>query len=245
MRYGEARPLVVIDGDDTLWLTEHLYDDARQACANAIAGAGLDAVEWERRQRRLDLERADVLGLSASRFPGSCALAAHAIAADVVPATRSALVREVRERAAAVFATSITARPEARPLLRHMRRAGARIVLCTQGDPVIQQARVAQSGLGHWFDNVVIVPFKKRSTFATIRASYKTAHALAVGNSLRSDIAPALAAGYECIHLDAHAWERERLVGVLAGAPHRVHNLQEVREVFDSWILSGAGVPCP
>jgi len=35
------RPLIVFDGDDTLWYVEPLYDDARMRAAALVSSAGL------------------------------------------------------------------------------------------------------------------------------------------------------------------------------------------------------------
>ncbi|MEO8907547.1 MAG: hypothetical protein ABI310_05655, partial [Microbacteriaceae bacterium] len=46
---------VIFDGDDTLWLTEALYDDARASARAVVEHAGLNGTEWERLQRIRDL----------------------------------------------------------------------------------------------------------------------------------------------------------------------------------------------
>ena len=44
---------VVFDGDDTLWSTEKLYDDARSRAREVVAESGADAAKWEERERRI------------------------------------------------------------------------------------------------------------------------------------------------------------------------------------------------
>jgi putative hydrolase of the HAD superfamily len=72
-----------------------------------------------------------------------------------------------------------------------------RIVLITKGDLLDQERKLAQSGLGAHFDAVEIVSHKTSETYLT--AFSQDPHgphgAMMVGNSLKSDIVPALEAG--------------------------------------------------
>ena len=43
----------MFDGDDTLWSTESLYDEARANARRVVAEAGLDDAAWEKLERRI------------------------------------------------------------------------------------------------------------------------------------------------------------------------------------------------
>jgi phosphoglycolate phosphatase-like HAD superfamily hydrolase len=64
---------IVFDGDDTLWWTEPLYDEARQAARAIVEQGGLDGAAWDALQRQLDVENVARLGYTRNRFPTSCA----------------------------------------------------------------------------------------------------------------------------------------------------------------------------
>jgi putative hydrolase of the HAD superfamily len=72
-----------------------------------------------------------------------------------------------------------------------------RLILITKGDLLHQERKLAQSGLGDFFSAVEIVSDKAAATYATVFARHGTgaAEALMAGNSLRSDVIPALEAG--------------------------------------------------
>ena len=74
--------MVIFDGDDTLWSTEPLYDDARAAAAEIVERAGLDAGEWERLERDIDVQNVQRFGLSSERFPTSCVEAYQTLARE-------------------------------------------------------------------------------------------------------------------------------------------------------------------
>ena len=72
-----------------------------------------------------------------------------------------------------------------------------RLVLVTKGDLLHQQAKLAASGLGDLFSGIEIVSEKQQETFEVIfdRYSVDPLNALMAGDSMRSDILPALEAG--------------------------------------------------
>ena len=88
----------------------------------------------------------------------------------------------------------------------------ARLVLVTKGDLLHQEMKLAASGLGEMFHGVEIVSDKKEETFARLFERYGVppAHALMAGDSMRSDVLPALAAGAWAAYVpQAGAWAHE------------------------------------
>jgi putative hydrolase of the HAD superfamily len=78
-----------------------------------------------------------------------------------------------------------------------------RLVLITKGDLLHQEQKLAASGLGDLFSAVEIVSEKDASTYRTVFARHGTGadQAAMCGNSLRSDILPALEAGAFAAHI--------------------------------------------
>lgn len=84
-----------------------------------------------------------------------------------------------------------------------------RLVVITKGDLMDQERKVAASGLGDYFSAVEIVSDKTPDTYARLFARHgKGAEAaMMVGNSLASDVVPALTAGAWGVHVpSAHNW---------------------------------------
>jgi putative hydrolase of the HAD superfamily len=208
---------VVFDGDDTLWSTEHLYDRARDHARELVAMAGLDADKWEKLERKIDVENVRHLGFSPERFPTSCVQAYEAVARDrsVEPDPR---VRErVRLAASAVFRQDPQPIDGAKETLENLRARGVKLALLTKGDPGLQQRRVDRSGLANLFDVIHVVTDKPAAAFRDIVAELDVdpSETWSVGNSVRSDILPALEAGLRAVWIDAHVWEHERFDGAL------------------------------
>ena len=82
-------------------------------------------------------------------------------------------------------------------------------VLITKGDLLHQQRKLDRSGLAHHFDRIEVVSDKKPETYQRIFGNLASRSAM-VGNSLRSDILPALEAGLWALHIPyAVTWEHE------------------------------------
>lgn len=78
-----------------------------------------------------------------------------------------------------------------------------RFVLITKGDLLDQERKLAASGLGEMFDAVEIVSDKSAETYrrAFLRHGDGAARAMMVGNSLKSDVLPAIEAGAWGVHI--------------------------------------------
>lgn len=223
---------VVFDGDDTLWETEPLYDEARAEARVVVESAGLDGAVWEARERQIDVENAEHVGHSADRFPASCVQAYDELCA----ATGGSGAQAVREAVDAAARTAFTRRApvvaNVKETLDTLREWGYGLALLTKGDPAVQERRIAESGLRPLFDLVEIVHEKTpRSILAVLqRLEASPSESFTVGNSVRSDVLPSLAAGVRPIWIDAHVWEFERKHGDYPS--HAVVERKELSEVL-------------
>lgn len=201
----------MVDGDDTLWFVEPLYDAARNAVAALVAAAGLDAAHWEQHERAIDVANVAVYGVNPERFPTSCVQAYEALASETHASTDDAVAREVWTVASTVFETVAPVHPSASRVISTLRARGP-VVLLTKGDQVVQSQRISDAALADAFDDVRIVADKNEDTFRTVLADHGYAPELSwsIGNSLRSDINPALRIGMHAVWVDAHVWEYER-----------------------------------
>ena len=87
------------------------------------------------------------------------------------------------------------------------------LVLVTKGELLHQEMKLAASGLGSFFTSVEIVSDKKPDTFRGLiaRSGVAPHEAIMAGDSLRSDIVPALEAGaWAAFVPQALAWSHEQ-----------------------------------
>jgi putative hydrolase of the HAD superfamily len=205
-----SRTLVVFDGDDTLWATETLYDHARQRIRNMLSAVGIDGARWELVERKIDLERVATRGFAWHRFPRSCLLAFQEIEPRATRATRWPIEFAICLVALRVYFERPSLMPDVKEVLQEASRS-CDLVLLTKGEPWVQHRRIRQSGLRRYFKRCVVVRDKTPETFSAI-AGHPNGRRLAisVGNSLASDIEPALSAGFVGAHVDGYMWEHER-----------------------------------
>jgi putative hydrolase of the HAD superfamily len=203
--------LTVFDGDDTLWFVEDLYDQARRSASHIVADLGIDPDEWESQQRLIDLENAKSLGVSPIRFPTSCVQAYESLAVRAHGAVELAAVEQIWTAASNVFRATAPIAPDASRVVSEMRELGL-VALLTKGDESIQMQRLEESGLSTAFDAVFVVPEKAADQFRHVLSELDCVaeSSWSVGNSLVSDINPALRIGMRGIWIDAHVWEHER-----------------------------------
>lgn len=203
--------VIVFDGDDTLWFVEPLYDEARLAARSIVEAAGHDGTKWESIQRSVDVENVTKMGTDPARFPLSCVQAYEAVARVDGVDSRTDVSIGVCNAARTVFERAALPNPDAAPVLAALCQRHS-LALLTKGHPAIQEKRIDDAGVGDAFDHIAVVADKSSVEFATVlrELDAQPHDAWSVGNSLASDINPALRLGMSAIWVDAHVWEHER-----------------------------------
>jgi putative hydrolase of the HAD superfamily len=206
-RTGMAITLICLDADDTLWHNMRHFSAAEAAFTAILAPFAAAHVTREAlttcESRNLPLYGYGAKGFTLSLIETAVELAGDALdrrmIADILAAGRTLLSHPV-ELFDGVEATldALAAR--------------GRLVLVTKGDLLHQEAKLAASGLGDRFAGVEIVSDKTHDTFAGIFTRYGVTpqQAVMAGDSMRSDILPALAAGAWAAYIPQEgAWSHE------------------------------------
>jgi putative hydrolase of the HAD superfamily len=203
--------VVIFDGDDTLWETEFLYDQARDDAAALVATTGIDPAAFVDRQREIDVRNVARLGLRRTRFPTSSVDAYRELAGRRGDAFSDRIAERVFEASAAVFERRA---PLVDGVADVLEQVGSHhdLALLTKGDPDVQERRIADSGLRDCFRVVSVVDEKDAASFVRVLRALaaEASTAWSVGNSVRSDILPALTVGMRAVWVDAHVWAHER-----------------------------------
>jgi putative hydrolase of the HAD superfamily len=184
--------LICLDADDTLWHNETWFRRTFAAFPDLLAPFA-PVEEVQRRLDEIEHRNVPLYGYGVKGFILSALEAAEEIAGNDLPpfAVRRilALGREMMVHPVELLPGVAEALPEL--------AARAPLVLVTKGDLHHQEAKLAASGLGHRFAGVEIVSDKKPETYLRVFARHgvEAGEALMAGNSVRSDILPALEAG--------------------------------------------------
>lgn len=195
------------DADDTLWQNETFFRLTQARFLQALADHAaphdlaerLDAAE----RRNLAYYGFGVKGFTLSMIETAVEVTGGRVPATVI-ADLIAFGRELLEHPMQLL-------PHARATVTALAE-DYRLVLITKGDLLHQERKLAQSGLGDLFDGVEIVSDKTEATYHTAFARHGTGadQAMMVGNSLKSDVIPALQAGAWGVHVpQEHEWSFE------------------------------------
>jgi putative hydrolase of the HAD superfamily len=184
--------LICLDADDTLWHNEAYFVRTKARLAELLAEfAGPDEVEA--RIEAVEHANLGAYGYGAKGFILSMIETATALAGDRLGGARIEAILALGKDMLAHPVEMLDGVAEALDALA----ARAPLVLVTKGDLWHQEAKLAASGLGERFAGVEIVSDKSEATYARVFARYGAAphEAVMAGNSMRSDVLPALEAG--------------------------------------------------
>lgn len=186
------------DADDTLWHNEQ-YFRLTEERFTALLTDFADADHL--RERLLAAERRNIshYGFGIKGFTLSMIETAVEVTEARVPAR---VIGEILEAGREMLTHPVETLPHARKTLDGLRDR-FRLILITKGDLFDQERKLAQSGLADMFDAVEIVSDKTAETYRQLFARHGSGArtAMMVGNSLKSDIVPALEAGAWGVHV--------------------------------------------
>lgn len=184
------------DADDTLWHNERFFHAVQEQFATLL-GDYLPPEEVH--ARLLDFERANLkrYGFGVKGFVLSMIETALDISGDRLP---NKVIRELIDAGHAMLDYPIELMPHARETVEALRGHGALVVI-TKGDLIDQERKLVASGLADLFDAVEIVSDKTPQIYDRIFARHGHTNRLMVGNSLKSDVLPAIAVGAVGVHV--------------------------------------------
>jgi len=230
---------IIIDFDDTLVYSNMVFVRARRQAAEIIASSGTKADNDEIIDFIDYLDQNCVKrrgGMCWECFPQALVDAyRHFCQRDDLPFLSSEAER-LDNIGRDVFAEEPKLVPFARQFLRSLRDRFP-LVLLSQGDRLVQITRIKASGLDSFFGEVIIVPQKTSETFSELVAArrWHPERCLMIGNSVRSDINTAAAAGLQTVlvHLSP-SWSYE--VEELASPSPLAESLEECLSLIEKMI---------
>jgi putative hydrolase of the HAD superfamily len=216
------------DADDTLWHNERFFQITQERFAGLLEDyADPDHLS----ERLLEAERRNLghYGFGIKGFMLSMIETALEITSDRVPGS---VIHEIISAGQEMLRHPIELLPHARDAVEAL-ASDYTLVLITKGDLLDQERKLAQSGLGELFDAVEIVSDKTIETYhaAFTRHGKGPRHAMMVGNSMKSDVVPAIKAGGWGVHVPhGLEWALEKADPPVGSA--RFAELVDLSELF-------------
>ncbi|NBZ87250.1 HAD family hydrolase [Stagnihabitans tardus] len=193
------------DADDTLWQNETFFRLTEARFIALLGGdPGLTERLHEAEKRNLGHYGFGVKGFMLSMIETAIEATEGQVKASVI----AEILAEGRE----MLRHPIHLLPDVEEVVRALAQ-DHRVIVITKGDLLDQERKLAQSGLGDLFHGVEIVSDKTPETYARAFARHGAGadHAMMVGNSLKSDVIPALQAGAWGVHIPHElTWSYER-----------------------------------
>ncbi|EQB30657.1 HAD family hydrolase [Sphingobium ummariense] len=184
--------LICLDADDTLWHNMRHFNATEDALLDMLRPFADADVTRERlitcETRNLPLYGYGAKGFTLSMIETAVELAGQALSAG--------MIEQILAAGRALLAHPVELFDGVEETLRALADI-APLVLVTKGDLLHQESKLAASGLGDLFSGIEIVSDKRADTFRSLFARHDVAARAAVmaGDSMRSDILPALEAG--------------------------------------------------
>lgn len=209
MMDGNSRQHLLIDADDTLWENNIYFEDAFEQFVGFLDHSSMTPTEIRVVLDEIESANIKIHGYGAANFARNLAQCYQRLAE-----------REIRDqdlRSAMSFAERILDCPMeliagVTETLEYL-AAHHELTLFTKGHPEEQKLKIDRSGLGAYFSHTAIVREKDAAAYASLarERALDTGRTWMVGNSPKSDINPALAAGLNAVYVPhPRTWGLER-----------------------------------
>jgi putative hydrolase of the HAD superfamily len=190
---------LLIDADDTLWENNIYFERAIAAFISYLDHREYTREEVREKLNEVERENTRAHGYGVSSFRRALITCFERLSSEpVTPEKHERIVsfaRSIIEQEIELLAGV----QETLPLLAERHR----LILMTKGDPAEQSSKLARSGLSAYFTAVEIPHEKNPEAYQSVCARHSLAcdTTWMIGNSPRSDINPALAAGLHAVYI--------------------------------------------
>ncbi len=195
--------VIAFDGDDTLWHSEQLFVDT-QAKFRELLTPHVDLAPEELDERLVEVERRNLpsFGYGVKAFTLSLLETAIEVTEGEIPSTDLQSILDLGKVLLDHPVQLLDGVLETVDALTDRYR----VMVLTKGDLLHQEMKVARSGMAELFWQVEIVSEKDETTYRRVldRWDIEPATFVMVGNSVRSDVLPALAIGARAVHVPYH-----------------------------------------
>lgn len=222
--------VIAFDADDTLWDCQSWFDDVERRCCELLApwatarevSEGLFATE----RANLSLTGYGTKAFTLSLIENAVRVSGGQLTGDIV--------MRLIEMGKELLRFPTTPLPEVEETLARLAAMRShRLVVFTKGELMDQEGKLRRSGLEQYFSHVETVSNKTEREYRQLCENLGVApeETVMVGNSFRSDIAPALTAGAWAVHIPYHVvWELEKSEEY----PHeRLHKITHFFQLLD------------
>lgn len=219
-----------IDADDTLWENNIYFEEATRNFITFLNHSQLSPAEV---QAVLDKVERQTTGYGSASFTNSLIITYQQLSEKTV---EDADIQQIRQFGEEVRTHQMQLMDGVRETLAELSTRYA-LVLLTKGEQEEQSLKIERSTIAHFFTQWLVVPEKNVQTYQQVVSQFQliAQETWMIGNSPRSDINPALAAGLNAVYIPhPHTWtlEHEEVQIQGSGQLLQLTRFSELREHF-------------
>jgi len=202
--------VIAFDADDTLWDCQSWFDDVERQCCELLK-PWATAREVREGLFRTERKNLSLTGYGTKAF--TLSLVENAVRVSHEQLTGH-VVMQLLDLGQQLLQFPTTPLPEVEETLSRLAAMRHyRLVVFTKGELMDQEGKLHRSGLEQYFSHMETVSNKTPCVYRQLCENLGVApeETMMVGNSFRSDVAPALEAGAYAVHIPYHVvWELEK-----------------------------------
>jgi len=197
---------LILDLDDTLIHCNKYFEQAKNEFVKKIKKWVKAPSEEEIKQKQLeiDLKGVEIYGLLSEKFTESLVATYFYFCQKYGKRIKADEIEQVRKIGTSVFEREVEPFPHMYDVLNKLQEDGHQLYLFTGGDVKNQTRKILQLGLGAYFDDRVFISQHKNNKALQRVLNKIPANKNSIwmiGNSLKTDIMPALELGINAIHI--------------------------------------------
>jgi putative hydrolase of the HAD superfamily len=199
---------LLIDADDTLWENNIYFERVIRQVQILLDRAGADASGFRSTLDETERRRIPLTGYGTLNFTQSLM---ETVTKLMPPGTDPALPAQVEQLALAIRDHPIEVIDGVPDTLAYLSERHT-LFLVTKGNHEEQSRKIRESALFGYFRGIEILPEKNTQAYTSllVRHGWDGLASWMIGNSPRSDINPALAAGMNAVYIPhVHTWTLE------------------------------------
>jgi len=229
---SDKNSVIIFDGDDTLWKTQQLYDTAKIEFEKLMKVQGFPQENIIELLDSIDAERVEILRFSRIRFLESMLITYAVFCGKHNKSWNIHIESKIRELVLSIFSTPLSLYDDTVSTLETLSKSFD-LVLFTVGDKYTQKEKInSLDKIKNYFLKIYISERKNDQEFKKIVDDLRisTDKVWVVGNSIKSDINPALKVGLKTILIPRGAWKYEE--AKLLGDTTIVNSLIEAASII-------------
>lgn len=233
----------IFDYDDLLAPNMHDYSYPQitliQYLIDSIGPRCPDVPAIMREEENIDREAVNAMGFNKERFPTSFVRTYEEICKTLGIEAMDKARKEIYDIGMTAFDFRRWKKqglfPNVAETLDFLLEKGDELILLTKGDPKVQERKIEATNIRKWFGNsIYIVPKKDKDTLIQLASGYDSSHVWHVGNSIRSDVEPALEADINMIYIRLETWAYEKQHKGIPDNP-RLHIFTDIIEIKNKY----------